>query len=146
MVVRRKKRKTKKKRGSRTHGRGCAKRGRGSGEKGGKGMAGGHKHKWSYIIRYMPDYFGKHGFFPPTWKEREAVNVGELDEKIEELAERGLATKEGGMYKVDVRKLGFSKVLGRGKVTHPMEIVTDEISDEARRKIEEAGGRVLTGD
>jgi len=145
MVVRRRK-KVKKKRGSRTHGRGCAKRGRGSGERGGKGMAGGHKHKWSYIIHYAPDYFGKHGFFPPTRREQEAVNVGELDERIEELVEKGLATKEGDIYKIDVRKLGFSKVLGGGEVKHPMEIIADKISSEARRKIEEAGGRVSTGD
>jgi len=146
MVIRRKKRKTKKMRGSRTHGRGCAKRGRGSGERGGRGMAGGHKHKWSYIIHYMPDYFGKHGFVPPTRVEIEAVNVGELDEAVEELVEKGLATKEGDVYRIDVRKLGFSKVLGRGKVTHRLELVADEVSEEAKRKVEEAGGRVLIGD
>jgi len=145
MVVRRR-RKTRKQRGSRTHGRGCAKRGRGSGEKGGKGMAGGHKHKWSYIIHYMPDHFGKHGFVSPTRREVAAVNIGEIDESIERLVEKGLATKEGEMYRVDVRKLGFSKVLGGGRVTHPIEIIADEVSEGARRKIEKAGGRVLSGD
>jgi large subunit ribosomal protein L15 len=145
MVVRRR-RKTRKQRGSRTHGRGCAKRGRGSGERGGKGMAGGHKHKWSYIIRYMPDYFGKHGFVPSTKKEISAVNIGEIDEKIEKLVEDGLATKEGNVYRVDIRKLGFSKVLGGGRITHSIEIIADEVSETAKRKIEQAGGRVLSGD
>ncbi len=145
MVVRRR-RKTRKQRGSRTHGRGCAKRGRGSGERGGKGMAGGHKHKWSYVIRHMPDYFGKHGFVPPTKKEISAINIGEIDEKVERLVEDGLATKEGNVYRVDVRKLGFSKVLGGGRITHPIEIIADEVSETAKRKIEQAGGRVLSGD
>ena len=56
----RKKKKVKKIRGSRTCGEGSHKKRRGAGNKGGRGMAGGHKHKWTWIIKYMPDYFGKY--------------------------------------------------------------------------------------
>ena len=147
MVVRKRKKVTKQ-RGKRTYGRGCAKRGRGSGEKGGKGASGRHKHLWSYVIRYEPDYFGKHGFKrPPEVKEEvEEINVGEIDEKIEELVSAGLAQREDDTYKIDLGKLGFSKLLGKGVVKHKLEIKVIKFSESAKRKVEEAGGRIVSGE
>lgn len=146
MVVRRR-RKVRKLRGSRTMGRGCAKRGRGSGERGGTGLSGGHKHKWSYFLKYMPDHFGKHGFTRPKEVGREirAINIGELDERIEELLGSGEARGEGEKIVVDVSKLGYDKVLGGGKVVHKLEVIAGEFSEGAKRKIEEAGGRAIAG-
>jgi large subunit ribosomal protein L15 len=146
MVVRRE-RKVRKQRGSRTYGRGCAKRGRGSGEKGGRGMAGGHKQKWSYILRYMPDYFGKHGFIRPNRPERkETMNVGELDEKIEDLLKKGIATKEGEKIVVDLQKLGVRRLLGGGQVRHALVVRGAEVIPSAKEKLEEAGGGVGGGE
>jgi large subunit ribosomal protein L15 len=146
MVVRRRK-KARKFRGSRTHGRGCAKRGRGSGEKGGKGMAGGHKHKWSYILRYMPDYFGKHGFVRPTKPpKKETMNVGELDERLDELLRRGIATREGDKVVVDLSKLGIQRLLGGGRVRHPIVVKGAEVVPSAKEKLEKAGGGVGGGE
>jgi large subunit ribosomal protein L15 len=145
MVVRRE-RKVRKQRGSRTYGRGCAKRGRGSGEKGGRGMAGGHKQKWSYILRYMPDYFGKHGFIRPNRPERkETMNVGELDEKIEDLLKKGIATKEGEKIVVNLQKLGVQRLLGGGQVRHALVVRGAEVVPSAKEKLEEAGGGVGGG-
>src|SRR6266571_3554388 len=48
---------TRKLRGSRTHGRG-KKHGRGAGGRGGTGMAGLHKHKFKWMIKYDPEHFG----------------------------------------------------------------------------------------
>src|SRR3989454_8864250 len=53
---------TRKLRGSRTHGRG-KKHGRGAGGRGGTGMAGLHKHKFKWMIEYDPEHFGPRGFF-----------------------------------------------------------------------------------
>ena len=63
---------TKKYRGSRTHGRG-KKAGRGAGLKGGKGNAGLHKHRFTYMIKYMPNHFGRRGFVPPGKRREERV-------------------------------------------------------------------------
>src|SRR5438477_64347 len=52
---------TRKLRGSRTHGRG-KKHGRGAGGRGGTGNAGLHKHKFKSMIKYDPEHFGRHGF------------------------------------------------------------------------------------
>ena len=146
MVVRRR-RKIKKYRGSRTVGRGCAKRGRGSGEKGGKGFSGGHKQKWSYVIRYMPDYFGKHGSVRPAEVSAEvlAINVGDIDEHISELVEKGIAKSEENKFIVDVSKIGVGKVLGGGRVTHSIEVIAKGFSESAKKKLEKAGGKVVVG-
>lgn len=146
MVVRREK-KVGKQRGRRTYGKGCAKRGRGSGERGGTGMSGGHKHKWSYVIRYMPDYFGKHGFTRPTAVRRGvvAINVGEIDENLDKFIELGVAKREGDKFLVDLTKLRIDKVLGGGRVTHQLEVTAKSFVDSAKRKLEEAGGRAIAG-
>ncbi|MGA2874798.1 MAG: 50S ribosomal protein L15, partial [Nitrososphaerales archaeon] len=49
-------RKVRRLRGSRTHGWGQIGQHRRTGSKGGSGMAGLHKHKWSYTVKYMPDH------------------------------------------------------------------------------------------
>jgi large subunit ribosomal protein L15 len=56
--------KTRRFRGSRTHGRGH-KAGRGKGKRGGFGNAGLHKHKFKWMVKYDPDHFGRHGFKRP---------------------------------------------------------------------------------
>lgn len=147
MVVRKRK-KVRAQRGTRTYGRGCSKRGRGSGERGGTGLSGGHKQKWSYILKYMPEHFGKHGFTRPSAVRRKvrAINVGELDERLEELLQMGVAKKENEKFVIDVGKLGFEKVLGGGRVTHPLEVTAQEFVELARRKLGEAGGKAISGE
>ncbi|MBA7506176.1 hypothetical protein ES706_04857 [subsurface metagenome] len=147
MVVR-KRRKVRRQRGRRTYGRGCSKRGRGSGEKGGTGLSGGHKQKWSYMLRYMPKHFGKHGFTRPPELKREinAINVGELDERLDEFLQQGIAKREEERIVIDIGKLGFERVLGGGHVTRPIEVVAKEFVGSAKRKLEEAGGKAIAGE
>ena len=146
MVVRRH-RKARKQRGKRTHGRGFACRGRGSGEKGGKGLSGGHKHKWSYVLKYMPEHFGKRGFTrPPAVGGRVGtIKVGELDERLEELLQRDIARREGEKIVIDVKRLGVGKVLGGGRIAQPLEVIAKEFAGSAKRKLEEAGGKAIEG-
>jgi len=139
----RKKKKVKKIRGSRTCGGGSHKKRRGAGNKGGRGMAGGLKHKWTWIIKYMPDHFGKYGFkrHPSLIKQLETINVGELEEIV--LKNPDKFEKEEDKFVVDVIELGYEKVLGKGKVTIPMIVKAVEVSEKAREKIEAVGGEVV---
>lgn len=143
----RKDRKSRSKRGSRTHGGGSSKNRRHSGHKGGKGAAGSHKHLWMKYGREK-NYFGKYGFKRPSAvkEETKTMNVGEVDENIEELLEEGLAEKEGDEILVDLSRLGIDKVLGGGKVTHPLRIKAKEFSEKAERKLEESGGTEKIGE
>lgn len=144
----RKSRKSRSKRGSRTCGGGSARNRRHSGDKGGKGFAGSHKHKWRQIKTSDPRYFGKHGFKrPPQVQEStNTVNVGKLDEYVDELLEEDLAHEEEDEIVLDVTEWGVDKVLGSGKVTHPLKVVAREFSDSAEKKLNEAGGAAVSGE
>lgn len=144
MVVRRRK-KIRKYRGSRTCGWGITGQHRGKGLKGGFGKSGRHKHHWTWVLKYAPDYFGKHGFKTPlSMKPREkVVNVGLLDEIAPELLEKGKAELKDEKIVINVLELGYNKVLGRGKVTRPLIIIAPYISKKAEEKISKAGGEVI---
>jgi large subunit ribosomal protein L15 len=123
--------KTKKFRGSMTHGKG-KKGGRGSGLRGGRGNAGLHKHKVTYMIKYMPDHFGVHGFKrdPSLIKRDRIINIGQLDEKFH------------GKKEINLSKEGFDKLLGGGIVEHGYKITVKSASQKAVEKIAERGGEV----
>ncbi|MDD1775023.1 MAG: 50S ribosomal protein L15 [Methanobacterium sp.] len=142
----RKTRKIRKLRGSRTIGGGSSKKRRGAGHRGGRGMAGGHKHMWSWIVKYDPNHYGKYGFKRPqkTIYNFKPVNLAFLDEKLDDLVVQGLATKEKGKIVLDVTQLGYNKVLGKGKINKPVIIKSPKFSESAVRKIEEAGGKAET--
>jgi large subunit ribosomal protein L15 len=141
----RKTRKIRKMRGSRTVGGGCSKKRRGAGHRGGRGMAGGHKHLWTWIVKYDPKHFGKYGFKRPqkTIFRFKPVNLDYLDEKSDELVQEGLAQNENGKIVVDVTKIGYNKVLGKGIINRPMIVKSPKFSESAVNKIEEAGGEAL---
>ena len=139
-------RKVRKLRGSRTHGWGQVAQHRGKGGRGGYGEAGGHKHKWTRTIVYEPDRFGKLGF-KRAWIGRAAtINAGELDEVSEELVTRKLAMNEADGIHVDLGVLGVGKLLGEGRVKKALIVKVGSFSGEAKRKIEEAKGRIVSED
>jgi large subunit ribosomal protein L15 len=132
-------RKIRKKRGSRTVGYGRVGQHRKSGSKGER-KAGRHKHLWSYVLRYEPDYFGKRGFTSPkSLKQKEKViNLGKLDELAKKTSEK----KDEKIF-VDLESLGYTKLLGTGKVTKPLIVKVTSCSKSAAEKIKEAGGQIL---
>jgi len=130
MVIRKKK-KVLKFRGHRSYGYGSHKSHRGGGSRGGRGKAGGHKHKWSHTVKYDPDRYGKHGFKSKTRKNIKAVNVSML----EKLA--------AGKKNIDLTKLGYNKVLGNGTISAGIEVTAQMFSKKAVEKIEAAGGKVV---
>lgn len=138
-------RKTRWKRGSRTHGYGAHDRHRGRGSRHYR-RAGRHKHLWSYVVKYEPDYFGKHGFKSPCSKflSIRTINVGQLDELVETLEAKGLLEERDGMPYVDLEALGYAKLLGRGQLRRPVLVRVKEFTEAAERKVLEAGGKILT--
>ena len=135
-----KERKVRKMRGSRTHGYGRVGQHRGKGQKGGSGKAGRHKHKWSYVLRYEPDYFKKDGFKPA---QKIQVNIGELDEQVGRFLNENKATKKGDCIHIDLSQLGYNRLLGRGRTTHPFAVRVDSCTESAAEKVRKAKGRIL---
>jgi len=137
-------RKTRKKRGSRTHGYGQIGQHRCRGAKG-RRKSGYDKHGWTYVVKYEPDYFGKRGFTSPRSLGQgvNILNVGELEELVNKLAmEQRLEEKERKTF-LDLDKLGYDKLLAKGRVTKPLLVKIASHSKAAAKKIEEAGGRIL---
>jgi len=135
---------TKKFRGSRTHGRG-KKSGRGAGIHGGRGKAGFHKHKYMHMLKYYPDHFGRRGFKRPpgSKKEKVCINLMELEESLPKLLKDGIATKTKDLVHVDLVKIGVDKLLAKGKLGTKLEVVVKEASAKAKAKIESLGGQVI---
>jgi len=133
-------RKIRKKRGSRTHGYGRVGQHRCHGSKGYR-KAGRHKSGWSYVLRYEPDYFGKKGFTSPKSLRQKVnvINVGKLDE----IAEKFSVEKEKGKSFVDLESLGYTKLLGTGKITKSLIVKVASCSESAAEKIKNAGGQIL---
>ncbi|MFQ5762111.1 MAG: uL15 family ribosomal protein [Candidatus Bathyarchaeia archaeon] len=133
-------RKVRKQRGSRTHGWGQVGQHRKHGMKGGRGKAGYHKHKWTYIVKYQPDYFSKRGFRNPTSKAIKAINVGELDSLAARLAAQGKVREQDGKLHLDLAALGYGKLLGSGGVSKPLAVTVPAYSKNVEKKIIQAGG------
>ncbi|VVC01887.1 50S ribosomal protein L15 [uncultured archaeon] len=118
--------------GTRNHGKGNAKNRRGKGGKGGWGRAGMHKHRFSYITAFEPDYFGVHGFAPVRKVKVKTANLWQ----IEQLAVSGKLQKKGGKDCFEFE----GKVLGSGKITKPVAVKAISFSSGAAEKIKAAGG------
>ena len=146
MVVRRR-RKSRKLRGrTRTMGWGRIGQHRKSGSRGGKGAAGMHKHRWTWVIKYAPTWFGKKGFNPPRIRvgyRPVTMNVGEVEELVEKMKLSGELRVEDGKVVVDLASMGVHKLLGDGKIKTPMKIIVPMASEEALKKVESAGGVVV---
>jgi len=112
--------------------------------KGGKGKAGMHKHKWTYVVKYEPEYFSKKGFRCPTGiGELKTINVGELDEMVNKLVSESRLKKEGEKYIVNLEELGYEKLLGEGKITRPLIVKAKLYSKNAQEKIQSLGGQLV---
>jgi large subunit ribosomal protein L15 len=108
-------------------------------------MAGSKKHHYIKVMQENPRYFGKWGFKRPQKlvDDMVALNIGDIDEALERLVERGGATKKGRKYTVNLSVIGIDKILGAGKVTHAIDLVgVKAITVRAREKIEAKGGSI----
>ncbi|AJF62555.1 MAG: 50S ribosomal protein L15P [archaeon GW2011_AR20] len=134
-------------RGSHTHGGGAKKKRRGSGHRGGFGMAGSGKRadqkKPSILKLYGNEYFGKHGFVrPPKMVAKiKAVNLSDIEKNLDSYTNKNLIIKEKDVYVLDLKKIGYDKLLGSGNINNKYKVV-GKVSKKARLKIEEAGGLI----
>lgn len=116
--------------GLKTHKRGFKKKARGSGHRGGFGMAGTGKRadqKKTWVLNLPYDYFGKEGLKPKK-SRYEIINVGELTKKA------------NGKKDLDLSKF---KILGNGEIDTALNIKAYSASETAKEKIKSAGGKII---
>jgi len=119
------KRKIDRLRGKRTHGHGDTKNARGSGKTGGKGRAGSHKHKFT---KYYTEFGIKKRLNPKK--------------KLKEITLEKLNLLVNDKKEIDLKELGYDKILGKGNLTKPIVIKNAKVTSGAKEKIEGIGGKI----
>ena len=127
-------------RGSKTHGGGAKKKRRGNGNRGGCGLAGTGKRAQAKkpTIWKNKDYFGKVGFIKKNKVIVTPINIYELNNLINDFKTgcyKEAITQSNDVFTVDLTKLGYNKLLGKGRVDYKVKIVCEKITDGAKNKI-----------
>lgn len=136
------KRKVRKLRGSRTHGWGTSGQHRGSGMLGGHGRVGRLRHKKSAVVRYGTQTRKKTLLPRSGRKERSVTSVGQLEDLLVHPECAHAVTEHEGKKLLDLRSLGYTKLLGSGKIQVPILVRIGKFSKSAVAKIEAAGGHI----
>jgi large subunit ribosomal protein L15 len=89
-------------------------------------------------VTNAPNYFGKNGFTSPQ-SVRSRINPINLID-VAEIAR----TVPGEKPQINLTALGYTKLLGTGKVTKPLTIQVASYSKSAAAKIKDAGGEIIS--
>lgn len=136
-----KRRKKKNKSGS--HGYGSSKKNRGAGNRGGRGNAGrGKKGSQKKMTEDGVHQLGERGFNSRK-DPQNGINLRDIDQRIDEFVEEGVAEKDGDSYVFHADQAGYDKILGRGDLTKNIEIHAEKFSSSAEEKIEETEGEAV---
>lgn len=140
-----KRRKARRLRGSHTHARGFKKKARGSGHRGGYGMAGtgkrGDQKKTLVLTLFGNDYFGKDRTLRKgkQFPKLQVINVGDINHKIDSYVSQGKAKESSGSYTLDLT--GY-KILAEGTIDRKITITASSASKGAMDKVSKAGGSI----
>ncbi len=143
----RRNRKVRKRRGYRSHGWGITKSHRGKGRRGGVGQAGLlTRHRIRTWLNTW-DEVGKHGFKRPQAIANidTTVNVSQIDAMVPRLLLEGKAFRpeDGEPIVINLDELGYTKLLAAGNISYPLKVIVEKASENAKTKIEKAGGSVV---
>ena len=135
-------RKSRRQRGTRYCGWGQIGQHRQSGSRGGIGGGGKHKHFWIRTVIEEPDHFGHDTlnsysqFLVKKW-----INLRDL----KNLSLRHPHEKDEKPF-LDLGSLGIQKLLGGGNISESYVIKVAQASASAKKKIESAGGRIISNE
>lgn len=127
-----------------TAGAGHKKKNRGKGNRGGKGNAGRGKRNSQQLMKLTggEKVLGKHGFKSKAVKQT-SINLETIQLFMTSYLEKGYAVKTKEGYELDLEKLGYDKLLSKGKVTVKLVIKAKAATEKAKSRVEEAGGKVV---
>jgi len=143
MVVN-KRRKSSRKLGTNTHGWGKNQH-RGAGCRGGRGNAGTGKkaHCKETKVWHTKKYFGNPGFV-------NNANAGPINticlRDVEDKLPTWIAQKKASDTEVNLKALGYTKLLSTGKVTKKLKITVPTFTAKAAEKVKAAGGELVVNE
>jgi large subunit ribosomal protein L15 len=91
--------------------------------------------------------WGAHGFKRPqsVVSANNSINLKTIEEASNSWIEEGIATKKGKVVSIDLKEMGYDKLLGTGSTKQSYKITVSAASAKALEKIEAAGGEVING-
>lgn len=142
-------------RGSRVCGYGRVGQHRKTGQRAGRGTTTQwNKSMYSYYLKQK-----ELGFPDPNWKlgargfkrpqdmvriyKTNAINIKDLDIKIDDLVQKKKATKSGNTYSINLNDINIQKILGRGEIQKKINIHVKKASKQAIEKVQAAGGKII---
>ncbi len=141
MVVNKRK-KNSRQRGSHTHGYGSKKKHRGAGSRGGRGRAGsGKRGDAKKPSTWGTNYFGIRGI-KARKREDKIINTQSVKSKLNKWLQDKKIEKKQDTFIIDLKKLGYDKLLCKNMIDVKLDITVDKCSPKAKEKIEKAGGKV----
>lgn len=130
-----------------THGYGSMKKHRGAGHRGGKGNAGSGKRGDAKKPSFWKEpYLGKIGIFKGRTRSNtdvKTINLSTIEIKLDSYVASKLVEEKNGVYEVDIKKLGFDKVLGSGKLVRKIKLIAPTCSKSVAKKVKAAGGELV---
>jgi len=117
--------------------------------RGGSGQSGRYRHKRSSLIRSGEfanmHYKGKKGFTPVSASKDpgRTLNLFQLSALVDRLVADKKAQQAGDKVVVDLKELGFRKLLGMGSISRAVQVKVEECSEGAAKKLKEAGGELV---
>ena len=131
-------------RGSFTHGHGEKKKRRGAGHRGGRGNAGSGKRGDAKKPSYWKTdkHKGKMGFTNPAATKEKAITISQLNVFVANALQKGTLKQNESGYKIDLKALGFQKLLGTGSPQYVFTITVHKASEKAVAKIQDMKGSV----
>lgn len=165
-MLKQKKSKSIKMRGTNSHGWGHKKKHRGAGHRGGKGLSGtgarGDAQKAGLMsnskgilmkiaagkgvklktLQHNYSHFGKQGFKSIHKKKMNTLSLNYIEANFDKMVAQGVIVQDKKEFVFDSTVLGYNKILGRGKFTKKLKIICEDISEAAEQRIVESGGSV----
>lgn len=142
MIKTKKRKKSTRFRGTHTHGRGFKKKARGSGHRGGVGMAGTGKRadQKKTLVLNMGKYFGKSKTLRAGKKIRiESVSLENIESNINSHVRDGTAKENKGSYELDLKKY---KIIG-DSTGLKLKIQAKAASKGAISAVKKSGGEIV---
>jgi len=140
-----KRKKNTRQRGGTTHGWGAMKKHRGAGNRGGRGHAGSGKRGDGKRPSYwgIKHFYGGHGFTSLKQDKTHTINIRAIADNLALWQTEKKAVAENDGLKIELGKLGFTKLLSNGRVTKKLFIHVHAASPKAIEKVKAAGGNVV---
>ena len=89
--------------------------------------------------------WGAHGFKRPQTVVRanNAINLKTIEENASAWIDEGVATKKGKTISINLKEMGYDKLLGTGSASQAYKLTIKSASAKAVEKTEAAGGEIV---